>query len=273
MLNITNGWVVSFGALLLAGCGSSSSAGTSSTMGAGAGGDATGAGGSATGGAAGTSAGPGGSTGKGGSGPGMGGSTAGSGAAGGAGPGTGGSASGAAGASAGGASAGGTSAGGTSAGGTSAGGNAAGTMISGTFMGMPFTTSPTSLWIGMPDSNQTEVMYVFENPVDCATLGAPGWDAKIPNNTQVLEMKVFGTAPATFNVVKSATPKAGDASVNHSLSKTTPPSVESPGSGGTVTVTNITAGKNITGAFAVQFGADMLTGTFDATYCPGGVEP
>ena len=143
----------------------------------------------------------------------------------------------------------------------------------GSFMGMPFNTAATALWIGMPDSSATEVVYIFSAPVDCSILGAPGWDAKIPNNTQVLEMKVFGTAPATFTVVKSATPKAGEASVNHSLSKSTPPSVESPGTGGTVTVSTINAGKDILGSFAINFSADMLTGTFDATFCPGGVEP
>lgn len=274
MLKIGQCSLVSLALVLAAGCGSSSGGSTGTS--------ATGAGGDGSSGAGGASAGPGGggTTGKGGAG----GSGAGAGAAGGASPGAGGATPGAGGATmgTGGAAAGGAAqggapatggAGGASAAGGSAGGTASGTTIMGSFMGMPFTTAPTALWIGMPDSNQTEVVYVFSNPVDCATLGAAGWDAKIPNNTQVLEMKEFGTSPAAYTVVKSATPKAGEASVNHTLSKTTPPSAESPGTAGTVTIATINAGKNITGSFDVKFNADALTGTFDATFCPGGVEP
>jgi hypothetical protein len=140
-------------------------------------------------------------------------------------------------------------------------------------MGMPFTTAPTSLWLGKPDSASTEVIYVFSKPVDCATLGAPGWDTKIPMDTQVLEMKVFGTAPATFTVVKSANPATGQASVNYTLSKMVGTPAETAITGGTVTVTSINATKDVVGSFALTLAADSLNGSFDAVYCAGGVEP
>jgi hypothetical protein len=143
----------------------------------------------------------------------------------------------------------------------------------GSVSGMPFTTSTTALWLGKPDSAATEVVYVFSKPVDCAILGAPGWDTKITSDTQVLEMKVFGTAPGTFKVVKNANPATGQAVVNYTLSKMVGTPAETVGSGGTVTVTAIAAGKDITGSFALTFGADSLDGTFDAVFCPGGVEP
>lgn len=151
--------------------------------------------------------------------------------------------------------------------------------VTGSANGTPFGTVATSLWIGAPDSAATTVVYVFSDPVDCATLGSPGWDGRIKDRTQVLEMKMFGTSPATYKVVTTATPAPGEASVNHTLSsaldggKSDAGSVETPSKSGTVTLSALTATKSASGSFALVFGANNISGTYSAVFCPGGVEP
>ena len=142
--------------------------------------------------------------------------------------------------------------------------------------GTPFGNVATALWIGAPDSAATTVVYVFNNPVDCATLGSPGWDGRIKDQTQVLEMKMFGTSPATYKVVTTTTPAPGEASVNHTLSsaldggKSDAGSVETPSKSGTVTLSALTATKSASGSFALVFGANNISGTYNAVFCAGG---
>jgi hypothetical protein len=145
--------------------------------------------------------------------------------------------------------------------------------IAGSVAGTPFTAAPTSLWIGSPDSVATAVVYLFSGPVDCAALAAAGWDSRLPSDTQVLEMKVFGTAPATYGVVKSANPASGQASVNHTLSKQVGTPVETAASSGVVAVSEVHPHVDIKGTFSLRWADGSLDGTFDAVFCPGGVEP
>jgi hypothetical protein len=151
---------------------------------------------------------------------------------------------------------------------------AMGTSIAGMVNGTAFNDASTALWIGMPDSPTTEVVYVFSNPVSCAVLVAPVWDARLPMDTSVLEMKTLGTTTMAYPVASTANPSTGQAVVNYTLSKTVIPSVETASGGGTVTLATINPTTLITGLFDLTFSnGDTLRGSFNAVYCPGGVEP
>ena len=149
--------------------------------------------------------------------------------------------------------------------------------VMGSADGTPFTTAAMAILLGSPDSATSTVVYVFSKPVMCSDLATPGWDKRITNATQFLELKMEGLAPATFNVVTTPTPAPGEATVNYTLSTTTGVPVETVGSGGTVTLTKLTAMTGASGSFAIKFandaGTNTLTGTYDAVFCPGGHEP
>ncbi len=153
-----------------------------------------------------------------------------------------------------------------------AGGGGSGT-VSGSADGTPFTTVTTSYVIGAPDSASTTVVFVFSSPVRCADLATPGWDSRIANGTQFLELKVFGSTPATFAVVTTATPAPGEASVNYTLSSTSSTPKETGATRGSVTLSSIVASASAKGTFALEFGSNKTSGSFDAVYCPGGQEP
>src|SRR5258708_7258229 len=122
-------------------------------------------------------------------------------------------------------------AGGSGGAGGTGGSGGAGNTIMGTVNGMGFNTVQTALWIGKPDSATTTVVYMFSNAVNCADIGAPGWDGRITDKTQVLEMKAFGTTPMMYTVTSPPTPAPGEASVNHSLTPHDGTSVETIASG------------------------------------------
>ena len=166
------------------------------------------------------------------------------------------------------------SAGGSADAGTAIGdAGSGGATIDGSVGGTPFGGASTALWIGAADDPATTVVYVFSRPVVCGELATPGWDARITNGTQVLEMKMFGVAPGTFQVVTTQTPAPGEAAVNYTLSSTTGTPSERVASGGTVMLASLTAGARAKGAFAVGFATSRLDGTFDAPFCAGGHEP
>ncbi len=145
--------------------------------------------------------------------------------------------------------------------------------ISGSADGSPFTTVATSYVIGAPDSTATTVVFVFSKPVTCAELGQSGWDRRIANAAQFLEIKFFGNAPGTFTAVTTVTPAPGEASVNYTLSSTSGTPNEIGSSGGTATLMSITSGASATGSFVLKFGTNALNGAFNAVFCPGGHEP
>lgn len=146
--------------------------------------------------------------------------------------------------------------------------------VSGSVGGTTFDTAASAYVIGAPDDPATTVVYVFSSPVACSELATPGWDRRISNATSVLEMKLFGLAPATFTVVTTATPAPGEAAVNYTLSSTTGTPVETASRSGTITLATIAAMGPATGSFNLVFiGTDHLMGHFNATFCPGGHEP
>jgi hypothetical protein len=145
--------------------------------------------------------------------------------------------------------------------------------VDGSVGGTPFGGAAASLWIGSPDDPATTVVYLFSKPVTCSELATPGWDTRITNGTQMLEMKMFGTSPATYKVVTTQTPAPGEAAVNYTLSATSGTPTEQVGSGGTITLAKTTAGVHATGSFALNFATSNIAGTFDAAFCAGGHEP
>ena len=145
--------------------------------------------------------------------------------------------------------------------------------VSGTLHGMAFGAVSSSLWIGQPDSAETTVIYLFSQPVACSALCSPGWDARIGDGITVLELKALGVAPATFPVVKTATPATGEAVVNATLSSTSATPSETSGSGGTLSLAQLRAKQMATGTFDLPFASENLSGSFNAAYCPEGHEP
>jgi hypothetical protein len=145
--------------------------------------------------------------------------------------------------------------------------------IAGAVDGAPFVTVATAFVGSTPDSAQTTVVFILSKAVSCAELATPGWDRRITDGTQLLELKIFGRNPGTFTAVTTVTPAPGEASVNYTLSSTSAVPKEVGASGGTVTLGNIGADGSATGSFALKFGASSLDGMFNAINCPGGHEP
>jgi hypothetical protein len=158
-------------------------------------------------------------------------------------------------------------------GGSGGSGGASGNSISGMIGSTPFNSVSAALWIGAPDSASTTVVYLFDHPVQCSELASPGWDGRITNGTQVLEMKMIGTTVRAYTVTTSATPAPGEASVNYTLSSQTGTPAEMISNGGTVTLSTLTPTTTATGSFNITFSSGSLMGTFAAAYCPGGHEP
>ena len=145
--------------------------------------------------------------------------------------------------------------------------------ISGAVNGASFTSVATSYVLGAPDDAATTVVYLFSKAVACSDLTAPGWDTRIANGTQFVELKMFGTTPATYKVVTTLTPAPGEASVNYTLSATTGTPAEQSGGGGTVTLNDVQPSTSASGSFALVFGTSHLDGAFESAFCAGGHEP
>lgn len=74
--------------------------------------------------------------------------------------------------------------------------------ITGKLDGRPCDTDDAAYVIGHPqDPAQTAVIYVFDAPVGCDELSRPGWDERVADSVQSLELKLIGGAalspPAT----------------------------------------------------------------------------
>ncbi len=127
----------------------------------------------------------------------------------------------------------------------------------------------------MPDVAASTVVYVFSSAIKCNEITQAGWDTTIANKTQILEIKAMGTKAAVYQPIIKAPrlPAGGEAQVNYTLSLTTGTPMEAFSTGGSVTLTKVTAMTNVTGSFDLMFGANALKGTFDASYCAAGREP
>jgi hypothetical protein len=137
-----------------------------------------------------------------------------------------------------------------------------GNAINGSVMGMNFVAAATSYWIGHPSAGgaQTQI-YLADERLPCQAISAPGWDKTIGASSQVLEMGLAAATVSTFTI-------RTDADANY-LGGPYNPSADA----GTVTVAVVHPSQNIAGSFDLHFGADTLSGTFDASFCATGVEP
>lgn len=146
--------------------------------------------------------------------------------------------------------------------------------VSGTFDGRAFDTIGASWRIGEPDDpTQTMVVYVFDNPVSCADIAEAGWDTRITDQTQAVEIKVVGLTAGDYPLKAGRTAGAGESDVNYTLSSTTGTPGETSADSGDVVIDTADAGA-ATGSFDLTFpSGDTLAGTFNAFACAQGNEP
>jgi hypothetical protein len=134
--------------------------------------------------------------------------------------------------------------------------------ISGTVNGTKWTHVSSAYWIGKPSKGSAPLIaFLFEAPMDCATLVNPNWDKAAIGDKQLLELDLVKAMAGSF-----AIPMEADVAY---LRGAFNPSADA----GDVTIDELNANKNLVGSFDVTFMGDPLKGTFDATYCPNGVEP
>lgn len=146
--------------------------------------------------------------------------------------------------------------------------------IDGTFDGRAFDTVAASWRIGEPDDpDQTMVVFVFDNPISCADIADAGWDTRITDQTQAVEIKVIGTSAGDYPLATGRTPGPGESDVNYTLSATTGTPGETSADSGDVLIDTAEAGA-ATGSFDLTFpSGDNLVGTFNASPCAQGNEP
>jgi hypothetical protein len=150
--------------------------------------------------------------------------------------------------------------GGSGSGGATDGGGGPNT-VAGKVQGHQWSQVGAAYWIGMPSAPPPAAfVFLLEAPTPCAAISTPNWD-KIIGNEQVLEIEVRDPAVATLQVPAQAAAAYLRGDYN--------PSAES----GTVTLTSIVPGKSLAGSFDARFAGEALRGTFEAVYCPSGVEP
>jgi hypothetical protein len=130
--------------------------------------------------------------------------------------------------------------------------------IAGGIRGAPFPVA-RAFWLGRASSSPTRVV-LLEAPARCGDIAAGGWDRRM-GGMQILELGVEGTTPGVYQIRRTA-----DASY---VGPRGNPEADS----GTVTIRALTTSMNVVGSFQLTFGGDRLTGTFDAAFCPPGVEP
>jgi hypothetical protein len=136
--------------------------------------------------------------------------------------------------------------------------------VTGTIAGNAFGPVASAYWIGMPGAGSLPTqVYLSGAQLACADIVAPLWDKTIGGKS-LLELGTRGATPGSYAIGVDA-----DASYLPNATSAFNPSADS----GTVTITEVHLSTNIVGAFQLHFGADALTGTFDATYCARGVEP
>jgi len=146
--------------------------------------------------------------------------------------------------------------------------------IAGSFDGRTFDTVAASWRIGEPDDpDQTMVVFVFDNPISCADIADAGWDTRITDQTQAIEIKVVGTTAGDYPLATGRTPGPGESDVNYTLSSTTDTPGETSADSGDVVIDSADAGA-ATGSFDLTFpSGDTLVGTFNASPCAQGNEP
>jgi hypothetical protein len=155
-------------------------------------------------------------------------------------------------------------------------------------------TVASAWWIQHPDPRTAggppaqTVVFLFSKPVPCDKLNVTGWDeTNEPGDTQNVEIKMAwsGATPpvpppaATFPAVPlspGTVPPAGKAWVFYQVTPHQPPGTPSEitARSGAVTLDELKPNTSVSGTFTATYSSGgMLTGAFDAAYCPTGIEP
>jgi hypothetical protein len=154
---------------------------------------------------------------------------------------------------------------------TSAGGTG---KIDGTLDGRAYARVAAAYVIGQPDDpDRTVVVYLLDNPIACGELAAPGWDERVTDGTQSLELKLIGQAPGQYPVPADGRPSSGESTDNYTLTSTAGAPAEVSANAGAVTLDSYEADASAVGSFDLTFGDGSLSGTFSATWCADGHEP
>jgi hypothetical protein len=151
------------------------------------------------------------------------------------------------------------------------GGAAPGDVVTGAVGDGGFAGVSVAYWLGVTDEPGTTLVYLFESPVACAELAGGGWDTRIGDGNQLLKLLVRGASPGTYPVVES--PGQGQAAASLELANATGGGGERGATGGAITLSSLTAGRDVAGTFNLTFGDGALAGTFDGLWCPAGEEP
>lgn len=145
--------------------------------------------------------------------------------------------------------------------------------VSGTIDGRAFD-AVGSVWLaGEPDDASTTVIYVFDGPVACDDLATPGWDTRIADGTQAVELKLIGKEPGEYPVPADGRPSGGESDDNYTLTSTSGTPSEISATSGTVTLDALVDSTSATGSFDLAFPTGQLTGTFVSGWCASANEP
>lgn len=144
--------------------------------------------------------------------------------------------------------------------------------VSGSVDARPYYTVGSAYVIGKPDDPaNTVVIYVFDNAIACGDISSPGWDQRITDQTQSLELKLIGKSPGIYPV--AARPSTGQSTDNYTLTSTSGTPSEMGASSGTVSLGSLVDGAGANGTFDLTFPGGSLSGSFDAIWCAAGSEP
>jgi hypothetical protein len=162
--------------------------------------------------------------------------------------------------------------GGTDSGGGTDGGSV-GNNITGTYGSDPIKPVMAGFWIGQPgnpaESGGGPFIYLFSGAVTCSDLSqGSGWLTSIPTGTQVLEM-IVGTTSTGTSVPTASHAGKNVAEVNYATGGS---AAEARATSGNVTLTSYIKDVAVEGTIDVTFPTGKATGTFHATWCPGGNE-
>ncbi len=145
--------------------------------------------------------------------------------------------------------------------------------IAGSAGGVPFSQVEAAFVIENPESDLATVIYLLSKPVRCIDLSFAGWDRTITSGTLVLELKILGTSPGRYVAVAAPTLFPGESAAQWMRTSSDPPPVEVRSQGGWIDVDSLSSHGDAKGAFMLAFGANRLTGKFNAAFCPNGHEP
>jgi len=146
-------------------------------------------------------------------------------------------------------------------------------VVAGVACGAPFSHVSSALRIESPDSNATTVIYLLSNPVTCVDLSFAGWDRTVIQGTTVLELKVFGKTPGTYRVGEgpvNARVAAVECSRNAGRRAHRRGALDGGLGQPRYAVSVVLPRLDISRSTSREV---HVTGTFDATFCPGGHEP